>query len=172
MNTRFQITSAIAVIIFALPSIANAQIAVGAHGGVDFDDTDFFVGANATVPLGFEVAEKNLVLNPELSYWVTGDGYSLFIISANVLYPFTEGSISAYGGAGISVSFFSFDFGDEFDDLFGIDTSSSSTDIGLNAKGGAEFGEGKMRPFAEAGFFIKDGGFLYAQGGVRFQLGE
>ena len=159
MNARFQLIPVILVSLFTLTSVANAQIAVGAHGGIAFSDADLFVGANATIPLGFQVGEQNLIANPEASYWITGEGYSLFIISANVLYPFSAGSINAYGGGGILISFVSVN-------------THSSTDFGLNAKGGAEFGEGKLKPFAEAGFFIKDGGFLYGQGGVRIQLGD
>ncbi len=166
----FQITSLILVAIFALTSVANAQIAAGAHAGFDFDSSDLFIGVNGTMPV-MEVGEKILRVNPEASYWVTSEGFNLFILSVNVLYPLTTGSIGAYAGGGIAISFFSFDAPELFDELFG-DFSTSSTDFGLNLKGGAEFGEGNMRPFAEGGYFLKDGGFLYAQGGIRIQISE
>ncbi len=173
MNKQLQILSVFLVTIFALTSAANAQIRAGAHVGFDTDSSDLFAGINATIPVT-EVGDKILLLNPEGSYWVTGDGFSLFIISVNVLYPLTTGSLSAYAGGGIAISFFSFDTGDfgEFGDLFGLnDISTSSTDFGLNIKGGAELGEGGMRPFGEVGYFLKDGGFLYLQGGIRIQVG-
>ncbi len=165
----FQFTSVILVSVFAVTCTANAQIRAGAHAGFDFDSSDLFVGINGTLPVT-EVGDKTLLLNPEGSYWVTSDGFNLFIISLNVLYPLTEGSLSAYAGGGISISFFSFDTGG-FEDIFGVDINSSSTDFGLNIKGGAEMGEGKMRPFGEAGYIFNEGGFLFAQGGVRIQVG-
>lgn len=169
MNKQLHILSVILVAVFTLASTANAQMRVGAHVGFDTDSSDLFAGINGTMPV-MEVGDKTLLLNPEGSYWVTGDGFSLFIISLNVLYPLTTGSLSAYAGGGISISFFSFDTGG-LDDLFGFDIDGSSTDFGLNIKGGAEFGEGNMRPFGEVGYFLKDGGFLYLQGGIRIQVG-
>jgi len=158
MTKWFQFTSVILVSVFAVTGTANAQIRAGAHAGFDFDSSDLFVGINGTLPV-MEVGDKTLLLNPEGSYWVTSDGFNLFIISLNVLFPLTEGSLSAYAGGGISISFFSFDAGDfgEFGDLFGLNNiSTSSTDFGLNIKGGAEMGEGKMRPFGEAGYIFNE----------------
>ena len=69
------------------------------------------------------------------------------------------------------------DFDDfDFDDFFSKGAApgavqASDTDFGLNVKGGLEFGEGNLKPFGEAGFYLKDGGFLWLQGGVRFTLG-
>ncbi|MFC2085719.1 hypothetical protein ACFLRO_00750 [Bacteroidota bacterium] len=172
MLLRYQLSSTILIALFALTNAANAQIGVGPLVGIAFDGSDLFVGGNATIPMGFQVAEQNLILNPGASYYLI-DNVTLFIIDVNLLYPFAAGSFNAYAGAGLLVSFWSADYGDVsgFLDDLGIDTSSSSTDFGLNVKGGAEFGEGSIRPFGEVGFQIKDGGSLYAQGGARFQLG-
>ena len=87
MNARFHFISVLLIAILALTSLVSAQTKVGLHGGLDFEDTDFFVGANAVLPLGMQVGDKNLSVNPEGSYWITGDGYSLFIISLNLLFP-------------------------------------------------------------------------------------
>ena len=177
MTSRVRFIPAILIALFALTSASNAQMKLGGHAGFDFDASDLFVGANVVIP-AFAMGDVTLLGNADFSYWVTSDNYNLFIIDANVLYPFAAGPVSAYAGGGVAISFFSYDgpsFDDfNFDDLFSKTSAvaASSTDFGLNLKGGGEFGEGKMRPFGELGYYIKDGGFLYIQGGLRFLLGE
>jgi hypothetical protein len=152
----------------------HAQVKIGPHIGLDFEDSDLFVGGNVLAELGLEVGDQKLLGNADASYWITGDGYNLFIIDANLLYPFMLGNLNAYGGGGLVISFFSYDIPD-FNDFFSkssaVANSESETDFGLNLKGGVEFPAGNLLPFGEVGFYIKDGGFLYIQGGLRFGVG-
>ena len=154
-----------------LTATANAQTKVGAHVGFDTDDSNLMLGVNAVFTGSVKLGESAIRYNPEASYFLI-DNATFFVFSLNFLYPFAIEALDVYAGAGILLSFFSYDVPD-FGSLSKTTAVQNETDttLGLNVKGGAEFGKGKMRPFGEVGFFIKDGGFLYLQGGLRFLLG-
>jgi hypothetical protein len=176
MKKRLLTIFALTVGLLAFSEAANAQfsaLAVGPHAGFDFDGSDLFIGGNVIVPTNIELAGASLAVNGDASYWITGDGYSLFVIDGNMLYPISldSESLSPYVGAGLVISFFSADVDcGSFCDLIDVD-GASSTDFGVNLKGGAEFGTNSMKPFGEVGFYLKDGSTFYVQGGVRFILG-
>ncbi|HUF11135.1 MAG TPA: hypothetical protein VMO47_17570 [Rhodothermales bacterium] len=180
MKKTLYILSAVALATAFSISTAVAQTLIGPHVGYDADVEELFVGANAVFDLPFQVGESTLRGNPEFSYFLIGDtpgvSSSLWAVTLNALYPLTLEFADTYVGAGLAISRWSFDF--DANDLFskgsGIifdDFSTSETNLGLNAKVGANFGrESSFKPFAEAGIIIGDGSRIYAQGGARFAI--
>lgn len=169
-------------LLFVCAGSARAQFNLGAHAGYDVDFEELFIGANAMVPIGLEIAEQLIRLNLDGSYYLAGEGLTVLAFDGNLIYPFqVEGSsIKPYAGAGLVIFYTSVDTPDigdfDFDDFFSKSAAVAnvtSTDIGLSLKGGSEFGSGgAITPFAEAFLYLKDGSTFGVMGGVRFALGE
>jgi opacity protein-like surface antigen len=161
-------------------AVAQSGTLIGPHAGYDADVEELFVGANAVFDLPIQLGDATLHGNPEFSYFLIGDdpgvSTSLWTVTLNALYPLTVEFADTYVGAGLAISRWSFDFdtNDFFSKGTGIiigDLSRSETNLGLNAKVGANFGrESSIKPFAEAGIIIGDGSRIYAQGGARFAI--
>lgn len=159
-------------------AVAQSGALIGPHVGYDADIEELFFGVNGVFDLPFQIGDATLRGNPEFSYFLLGDspGFSqtLWTITLNALYPLTLEFADTYAGAGLAISRWSFDYDDDFFSKGAgiiIDPSRSSTDLGLNAKVGANFGrESKFKPFAEAGVILGDGTRIYAQGGARFAI--
>ena len=169
---------ALATAISISSAVAQSSTLIGPHVGYDADIEELFFGVNGVFDLPFQIGDATLRGNPEFSYFLIGDspGFSstLWTITLNALYPLTMEFADTYVGAGLAISRWSFDYdGDFFSKGAGIiiDPSTSETDLGLNAKVGANFGrESKFKPFVEAGIVIGDGSRIYAQGGARFAI--
>lgn len=161
---------------------ASAQIGLGAHVGYDVEFENAYVGANAMFQIPMQVGEQFFRINPEFSYYLIGDeldnidavdaSSSAWLLAVNLIYPFGLEAADFYGGVGLELARVSasvdFDLDPEFQDFIdSFDTSSSSTDIGINLKIGAAI----SLIFGEIGFHIRDGGGPYAQGGVRVPVG-
>lgn len=162
------------------PSQSSAQFQVGGHLGIDFESSDIFIGPHVLFDLPVELPDDDfLKLNPEFSYYLSDSGVegvssSFWLVSATALYPLEFEFASTYFGAGVVLAHSSFDVDVGFTgkSVALQQVSESSTDVGLNLKGGGEFGEAGARPFGEAGFVISESSWFYVQGGIRFGFGS
>lgn len=158
--------SALAV---AVPAMTQAQNQIGGHLGYDFDSDEIFIGPNAVFETPFTLGDQQLLVNPEFSYYfvdeVPGEDSSFWLLNVCALYPLMVDFADAYLGAGLSISHFSYSF-----DRARFDNSGSDTDVGLDGKVGASFGQGNVKPFGEFGFIISDNSWVYAQVGARYTL--
>lgn len=156
---------------------AAAQFQIGPQIGLDFDNSDFFFGANAVFDLPWELGDETLDGNPEIYFYLLEDrpgfSQSFTLIALNALYPLGLDFANAYVGGGLLIGIFRAEFDQSLSKgAGGFDGSLDDTDVGLNTKFGVEFGKeyDKYAPWVEAGLHIRDGGGLWAQGGVRLRL--
>lgn len=156
------------------PSQTSAQFQVGGHAGVDFERSDIYIGPHVIFDLPVQVSRDDyLRLSPEFSYYladsdVEGVSSSFWLLGATALYPLGFEFATTYFGAGLLIAHAS----SSVDVGTTPGVSESATDIGLNLKAGAEFGQEGAKPFGEAGFVISDASWFFLQGGVRFGFGS
>ncbi|MFO7895279.1 MAG: outer membrane beta-barrel protein [Longimicrobiales bacterium] len=156
----------------ALAQPAQAQVQFGAQANYA-DDFDFGIGARAQFDLGSMFELEGAMAS--LKGVVSGDFYfpdcgdldcSYMEINGNALYPIEmEGDLAPYVGGGLNIARFSADYTDPFS---GTTSSSSDTDVGLNALGGANFDLGSMAAFAEAKIELGGGEQFVLTFGVLF----
>ncbi|MDX1545382.1 MAG: hypothetical protein R3247_00250 [Rhodothermales bacterium] len=137
---------------------AQASIEIGPRGGVDIDLIEEpFVGADLRITM----LTFPITINPVFDYYFTeGDG-NLFQVSGNALYKFGFDNqvFTPYSGLGVGVARFS--------------NGTSTTDVGLNIVGGAEFSLGALKPFVQAQVtLLGDTDFATLGGGLLFRLGS
>ena len=131
---------ALLFLVAAVPQAqAQAQIEIGPRVGYEIDDIE-------ALTLGGDVRVSSFVLpvqiNGSVDYFFLDEGTygdaSLLKFAVNGLYQFGFANqlFTPYAGPGLSITRFS--------------NGNSETDLGLNAVGGAEFGFGALRPFAQA----------------------
>src|SRR5690606_5443477 len=93
---------------------------------------------------------------------------SLFKFTANAIYEFgiDNQAFTPYAGGGLAITRYSaeYDAG-----AFGS-VDASDTNVGLNVMGGAYFGSGSMRPFAQLYLTLGDGSTVGATAGLLFAL--
>lgn len=137
------------------PAEAQAQgadVNVGVEGtyGTEIEA----VGVGARLMLGIPQAEGFGVMG-SFDYFFP-DGFDYWEINGNAVYEIqTDGSpVSPYLGAGLNVA--------------NSSNGTSTTNTGLNALGGLQFGSGSVTPFVEGryattgeGQFLITGGFLF-----------
>lgn len=95
------------------------------------------------------------------------EGYNYFEVNANALYSLPLAGITGfrpYVGGGLNIARGSLDI--DLPEGLG-DISASDTELGLNLIGGAEFGIGRIRPFAELRAQIAGGEQFVLTGGIR-----
>ena len=145
---------------------AQTQIEIGPRLGFDIagDVEEFFIGFDSR----FGLASFPVILNGAFDYYFV-DNVDFWQLSANALYEFgiDNQAFTPYAGAGLSITRVSADVGDA---LFGAD--ASSTDLGLNAIGGAVFGVGKLKPFVQAQITFGDVDLFTIAGGILFTVGS
>lgn len=168
---------------------ADGQISLGARAGYNLDafsdngaeEGAFMLGGEARLGL----QELPIVLNPGVDYYLNGvDNTSVMQFDANVLYPISHNNVNfvPYVGAGLAVTRVTFDPNTGLIGSLLVD-KSSETDVGANVIGGATFGLGAIRPFAQARITIGDhlafmnrngdGGPGYSlMGGLLFTIGS
>lgn len=102
-------------------------------------------------------------------FYFADENVTIFTVDVNALYPIeVDGSegFAPYVGGGLGYTSFSFDTQNQFGSF-----SSSSSEIGLNLVGGAEFPvSGSFTPFAEAQFTVGDLSRFGITGGLLFNL--
>lgn len=144
---------------------AQTKIELGPRIGFDLagDVEEFFVGADSR----FTFPSFPVILNGTFDYYFV-DNFDFWQFSANALYEFgvDNQAFTPYAGAGLSVTRISVDIQGE---LFGFD--ASSTDVGFNIIGGASFGAGNLKPFAQAQITIGDVDLFALAGGLLFTIG-
>ncbi len=148
---------------------ARAQIEIGPRLGFDLtgDVEEFFVGVDARLDL----PALPVVLNGAFDIYLVEENLDFWQLSFNALYEFGIANVvfSPYVGGGIGISRTSRDF-----DLgvFGNLSPTSHTDVGLNLIGGATFGFGSLKPFAQAQITFGDVDLLTIGGGLLFSIGD
>lgn len=138
---------------------AQAQVSFGAQASFA-NDTDFGIGARANIGLpfpGFKAIASFDYFFPDI------EALDYFEINGNAVYSISVPTpgFAPYVGGGLNVARFSVDT-----DLPGIGVSD--TRMGLNLLGGAEFGTGPIRPFAELRLELEGGEQFILAGGVNF----
>ncbi len=146
---------------------AQAQVEIGPRLGFDLigDVEEFFVGADARLDL----AALPVILNGAFDIYLVGENLDFWQLSFNAFYEFGLANVafSPYVGGGIGISRTSRDF-----DLGDFGNGASDTDVGLNLIGGATFGFGSLKPFAQAQITFGDVDLLTIGGGLLFSIGD
>jgi hypothetical protein len=155
------------------PSAAQAQTRFGVEAAWG-NDVDIGAGAFAKFHLT-ELSGKAVTGRGEFIYFfpssVTG-AYSWHFLEANFdgLVDLNGGksSMKPYVGAGLGWMRSSFSYNNGYCGVL-VNCDASSSDIGVNAIFGLNFGESKMAPFVEAKYELRSGGQLVLKGGVHFK---
>jgi hypothetical protein len=175
MKKTSLVTTLLALLLLAgFQTNAQAQILLGAHGGIHFDGTEVIIGPSARFDLPFEINGTPIVGNPSIDFYpfaggdadgIDGVDVSFLGVNFDLLYPVNlDVSANPYVGAGLGFFRSSVDLGG-FGDF-------SDTSLLINLKGGATFGQpGSLQPFVELILSIGDGSGIIAKGGVLFSLG-
>jgi hypothetical protein len=149
---------AAAALVGTVTTEANAQVSFGAQLSIA-DDTDLGIGARANFGLpytGVRVIASFDYFFPEV------DGFDYFEINGNVAYsiPVLTPGFSPYVGGGLNLARASVDAGSLGD--------VSDTELGFNLLGGASFGIGPIKPFAELRIELGGGEQFVIAGGINF----
>jgi hypothetical protein len=147
---------------------ANAQgkgVRIGSHVGVNFDGTDFMIGLNSH--FGVTAGERQLLGNPSIDFYLFQSNVSIYRVNLDVLYPFASGSVVPFFGAGLAISVA------KFDQDFAVLGGSTDSDVGINLRLGAFFGnpDSAVRPFGDIGLTAGlDNSFVTARVGASFGI--
>ncbi len=133
---------------------AQAQIEIGPRLGFDLsgDVEEFFIGIDGRLNL----VALPVVLNAAFDLYLAEENRDFSQLSFNALYEFGMANVafSPYVGGGI-----------------GFSSTSNDTDVGLNLIGGATFGFGNLKPFAQAQITFGDIDLFTIGGGLLFSIG-
>jgi hypothetical protein len=160
MNKTKWFFSVCTVVLLTGVGTASAQttFAIGPRIGYDFGTfEELSIGTDVRIG----IATLPILIAPALDYYFVDEG-SLLQIDINALFPFgiDNQMFTPYFGAGVGISRSSIE---DFD----------ATDTGLNILGGAVFGFGNIRPYAQLKAKVTgDWEVLAIQGGLIFQLGQ
>jgi opacity protein-like surface antigen len=158
--------------LFVAPASAQlSNIGIGPRAGYDFDWESLFIGVDAragvpTLPVGFNVSADYFFLEDVEGFG--GDfSQSLIKITLNAIYEIGIDNqvFTPYVGAGLAIARYSADVDTGFGNV-----DASDTDLGLNVLGGAYFGSGSLRPFAQLYITTGGGTTVGAAGGVLFTI--
>jgi hypothetical protein len=157
----------------AVPTTTQAQVAIGPYAGYNLDAEEFYFGTNVRFTIPAAIGNSFLVANPGFDYYpfIGSDvegldvSASYYAFNFDVFYPFVTSSesLTPYVGAGLLISRASVEV---------LGMSQSDTDVGLNLKGGAMFGSGRVQPFGEGVLAIAGNTGLMLKGGVYITLGR
>ena len=173
MKTIILLTGAVlgAAAVVGSPSPIRAQWTIGPHAGYNIDASELNIGATAQITLPAKIGKVSLSANPGFEFYpFIGSGASLLVFNFDVIYPVpAKAEVAPYVGGGLMVSHSSFSA-----TVPGFGTvSGSSTDGGLNLKGGVLFMKGQsVQPLAEATLVISNNTTLVLRGGVQFTVGK
>ncbi len=164
----------------------SAQLRFGAQLSLG-DETDFGIGARIT--FGLDSVARGLEGIVSFDYFFPDESFNIFFledgesqqlfdityfeINGNLAYHLAmpEGvKIAPYVGGGLNIARSSvvFDFLVAVDPPQRASISSSDTNFGLNALGGASFGSGQIRPFVELRLEFQGGEQFVISGGILF----
>jgi len=123
---------------------------------VNLDNDELLVGAVSRIPL----TSLPVSLNPGLEFYPGIDNGSLLVLNFDVQYELDAETVKPYVGGGLSWARSSPDGG------------SSSSDVGLNLKGGLVFNPAsRTRPYGEAVVNFSGNEALIFRGGFLFTIG-
>ena len=146
---------------------AQVQIEVGPRLGFDLVGSveEFFIGVDGRVDL----AALPVALNGTVDIYLVGDNFDFWHLGIHALYEFGVATVAfdPYVGGGIGISRWSRD-----DDFFGNFPGDGDSDVGLNLIGGATFGFGNLKPFAQAQITFGDVDLFTIGGGLLFSIGN
>ena len=154
-------TAACALLLFGLvaapPAQAQTPWEIGPHLGVNLDNNEILVGAIARIHL----SSLPITLNPGIEFYPGVDPGSLFALNFDVQYQLEAETVEPYVGGGIAW-------------LRTGGTLGSSSDIGLNLKGGLVFNPAsRTQPYVDAALTFANGDeALIFRGGVLFTIGR
>lgn len=144
---------------------AQLQVGGGLAYGSDIESAGVQIGGTY-----FLLEEQGIRLAADLLFFFPGDDVlsdiNVWEFNANGHYIFNEGdAFLAYALAGLSLATISIDFG-------GVLGEVSSSELGLNAGAGIEYGIGGIKLYGEGKLVL--GGFdqLVLSGGVRVPIGN
>ncbi len=143
---------------------AQAQVSFGAQASYA-DDMDFGIGARVYAGLPFTGVE---FMGSFDYFFPSVDDFNYFEVNANALYSLPVANMPAfrpYVGGGLNFARWSMDIPAELKPF--IEGSASDTELGLNLIGGAEFGVGRFKPFAELRAQISGGEQVVLAAGIR-----
>ncbi len=144
-------------LVVARPAQAQTPWELGPLVGVNLENDELLVGAVARIPL----TSLSITLNPGLEFYPGIENESLFVLNFDLQYQLDAETVKPYVGGGLSWARSSPDGG------------SSSSDVGLNLKGGLVFNPAsRTRPYGEA--VVNFGGgreSLIFRGGLLFTIG-
>ena len=158
--------------------VATALLAVAASGaeaqektrpfaapylGYNVDGTEALFGAAVGIPV--RVGSTQLLVTPGFEFYPFVDNASVYTINLDVHYPIfiADSKFRPYVGGGILLNRMSID-------AFG--TQITDTNSQLSAIGGADFGIGAFRPFAEANLRFINDATLILKGGGKIAFGS
>lgn len=161
MKKLLTFTAAALFAVTLLAPRAEAQLSFLPYAGYNTDAAggSFLIGVGAEFGIGMVGLPIGLALRPSAEYVFGGGDVDLTQFNVDAIGRFSPplSPVGFYAGAGLGILNASFD-------------GNSSTDLGLNLLGGAEFGGGFAVPFAQARLTIADGSAFSILGGVRFGL--
>ena len=156
-----------------LPANSEAQVAIGPYAGYNLDAEEAYFGTNVRFTLPVQIGNSFLMANPGFDYYPFVGGTvqgidvsaSLYAFNLDVFYPFAleSSSVTPYVGTGFLIARASSE---------ALGFSQSDTDVGVNFKGGAMFGTGRVQPFAEGVLAVAGGTGFMLKGGAYIQLGR
>ncbi|MEM8556521.1 MAG: hypothetical protein AAGG50_01650 [Bacteroidota bacterium] len=165
---------------FAAPQ-AKAQFSIFPYVGYNLDFEGFLIGVGGEFVAPFEISNLDLTIAPSVEYVFADDGgipdfsINVFQVNGDVIARFNpQGSFVPYAGAGLAIVRISVDGPDILDGFGGFGFDASSTDVGLNALGGALFpglvGFGDL--YAQGRVTFANGTAISIIGGFRIPLGQ
>ncbi|MEO1053366.1 MAG: outer membrane beta-barrel protein [Bacteroidota bacterium] len=166
------------MLLFAGIQVSQAQINIGGGLAYGTEIENPGIGVNAEI-----FVKENIAIRPGLVYFFPKDlineagsedfKFKWFDVNINGNYYFeTDGIVKPYGMAGLNFAFltvpgFSFDF---IGGQIGTE-SETTTEVGLNLGGGANFElSGSVIPYAELRYVLSDADQLVISAGVRFNI--
>lgn len=182
MKHKVLLTAALTLFAVLQAPRAQAQIDVGPVAGLNFGDTDLFVGGQIRFPVGAEVAGMPLFARPGIEFYPFKDpdpslgsnddfDLSLWVVNLDVMIPVNlSEDLGTYLGAGIYIARSSVSA-----TVSGLRLDSDDTNAGLNIIGGTTFGDeaATLVPFGEAVLAIGNGtDGLLIRGGVLLRFGD
>jgi hypothetical protein len=162
---RFVSAALLALVLLWTPDARAQTTRMGVHAGLNFDGNEVFIGLNGQFGITISDRQALVGLTGELYPFI--DNMSVTVVELDALFPFRVSAVELYGGGGLALRMRRLDLpSDSIAD-------DSDTDVGLNIKVGAVFGneEAGIRPFVELDQTIGAGTDLAARAGVFFMLG-
>jgi outer membrane protein X len=176
MKRVFILTALIAVVLMAVtPQYLSAQttkgaMRIGAQLGYGTEIESLGIGAR----FDYAITEQ-ILLAPDLMYFF-GKSESNFDLSwfdinlnGNYLFDIGNAEITPYALAGLNFGILSVDY-DYPSGIPGTPGDTSSTEIGLNIGGGADFLVGTLTLFGEIRYVLGDADQLVIAAGAKFPI--